>query len=54
MDVDGELLLDGVGLFVGERLHADDGFAFADDFDAPIDALLFAGRDFNLVGQASA
>ena len=45
VDVAGETHLHGVGLLVGDRLHADDGFALADDLDAPIDALLAAGGD---------
>ena len=55
VDVDGEFHLHGVGFFVGERQHADDGFAFVDGFHAPIDALFAAGRNFDgLLGVASA
>ena len=48
VDVSGEAHLHGVGFFVGEGLHADDGFAFALHLDAPIDALLAAGGDADL------
>ena len=47
VDVDGESHFHGVGFFVGEGFHADDGFAFLDDRDAPVDALLAAAFDFN-------
>ena len=46
VDVDGEGHLHGVRLFVGEGLHADDGLAFAGDFDAPVDPLLAVGFEF--------
>ena len=48
MHVDGKLLLDGVGFFVGQGLHPHHGFPFADDLDSPIDAHLAAGRHFDL------
>ena len=43
--VDRERLLHRVGLFVGQRAHADDGFALADGADAPVDTLFAAGFD---------
>lgn len=46
VDVDREGHLHGVRLFVGEGLHADDGLAFAGDFDAPVDSLLAVGFQF--------
>ena len=47
--IDREFLLDGVGLFVGQGLHADDGLAFASHLHAPIDACLAAGGHLDLL-----
>ena len=44
---DGEMHLDRVGLFVGERLHADDGLALCRRLHPPIDPRLAAGRHFD-------
>jgi hypothetical protein len=46
VDVHRELHLHGVGLLVGEGLHADDGLAFATHLHAPVDAGLAAGSTF--------
>ena len=51
VDIDGELHLDGVGLFVGQAAHSHDCFAFGDDFDAPIDARFAIGGDFDRAGR---
>ena len=37
----------GVGFFIGECLHADDGLAFVDDFHPPVDPLFRAGGDLH-------
>ena len=52
VDVGGETHLHGVGFFVGDGLHADDGLALVGDLDAPIDALLAAGRHRDDTGHA--
>ena len=43
----GNFICDGVGFFIGEREHADDGLAFVHGFDAPIDAPLAAGGNID-------
>ena len=47
MDVGREAHLRGVGFFVGQRLHADDGLALVGDLHPPVDPVLRAGGDLD-------
>ena len=51
VDVAREAHLHGVGVAVGDGLHADHRLAFVDDLDAPVHALLAAGLDADLLGR---
>src|SRR5262249_40802052 len=53
VDIGGEAHLHGIRLVVGESLDADDRLALGGDLDTPIDALVGAGLDADLLHQVA-
>ena len=51
VDIDGETHFHGIGIFIGQGLHANDGRALVLHLDAPVDPFFAAGRDHHDLRQ---